>query len=189
MSKSLRPLWAVALTDELTMRRLAQGEELQRAVREKRSLADLRPLRLPSPTVAINVSGDAFSLDIVSGATDQIALGVVAQTLRSAGWDISNSYSQISFERILTQARRYGGKALLPGQHWYLRRYRSPIVVERTDQTYKDGFDAFVRLLESRVSISPVEPLAMAELGRLSEQAIGSTLPAEEARRYYMDRR
>ncbi len=189
MSEKLRPLWAVALTDELTMRRLEQGEELQRAVREKRSLTDIRPLRLPSPTVVPNVSSDAFSLEIVSGETNQLALGVVAETLRSAGWHISNSYSQISFERILAQARRYGGRALLPGRHWYLRRYRSPIVVERAYQPHQDGFDAFVHLLESRASTGSVEPLAMAELGRLSEQAIGSTLPADEARRYYIDRR
>jgi hypothetical protein len=172
------------------MRRLAYGHELQRALREGRSIVSIRSLNLPQPSVVPRVSEGNFSLDLDEAGRDQLSLGVVAQTLRGAGWNISNSYSQISPARIFSQLKHYGAKALIPGQHWYLRRYRAPIVIDRGDQVYKNGFDAFVRLLDERYpSSNPPAVLSMRTLDKLSQEAIGSTLPPDEAHRYFLDRR
>lgn len=182
----LRPLWAVALTDELTLRRLESGRAISRAVREGRSIVDIPVFGVPRPKVILSCERDAFTVAVVDEPhPDQLLLGGVAAALRSVGWVVSNDYDRPSVTRVLTQLRNYGAATLRPGRHWFLRRYRSPILVALANQTYKNGLQTF---LEQNASNAPIE-LGIGELSERSMRAIGGSLASEEAHEYFKSRR
>ncbi|HEX7877688.1 MAG TPA: hypothetical protein VF489_14005, partial [Sphingobium sp.] len=96
---------------------------------------------------------------------------------------------QLSFERMGVQFKHYGVSALWPGKHWFIRKYRTPIILRKVDQRYHEGFDAFLGQCADEVGSNASIMLELGMLGKLSEKAVGGSLPPEEAREYFHSRR